>query len=131
MTKELCFFVAFTKQIDVNSPEEYKDWYDNQHHKSNVIPEHPHVYFKSHGWVSWYDTVNPYYKEYKRRVKSFISNQDLTACQNYEKRGFKSYHISYIISIMEGFKKGIPIEIIGQPTNIYFSKQEQHKFIAI
>jgi len=65
---------------------------------------------------------NREYQKYRGKVWSETNRQDLDSLENIEKRGKSgidgAYQIDHIISIKEGFDKGIEPEIIGNIDNL-------------
>ena len=76
------------------------------------------------GFVSWeeYLIMYPIKKQYKAEVWRHTYKQSLNELENYDKRGRMgvegAYQIDHIISVDEGFKKGISAEKIGHISNI-------------
>lgn len=66
------------------------------------------------------------FKEYKKKVFEITERQPLHTLKNYDKRGFKGYHLDHNISIFYGFKHGMPPEEIGDISNIQFITREQN-----
>lgn len=66
----------------------------------------------------------PAYRKYKNKVSTLTNRQDLTFLENYDKRGVyiednpDAYHVDHIVSVSEGFREGIPPEIISSPPNL-------------
>jgi hypothetical protein len=67
------------------------------------------------------EELMPEHRRYKREVRKVTSRQPLHTLPNYEKRGFVNddgWHIDHMYSISEGFKNGVPPEIIGHIANL-------------
>lgn len=64
------------------------------------------------------------YKKYKRKVRHYTNQNDVTILENYDKRGKAgvegAYHLDHIVEISEGFINGIPPEEIGHISNLQF-----------
>lgn len=76
------------------------------------------------GFSSWEEYLEKYpiKKQYKADVWRHTYKQPLGELENYDKRGRMgvkgAYQIDHIISVDEGFKKGISAEVIGNILNI-------------
>jgi len=76
------------------------------------------------GFSSWEEYKKKYPKKemYKREVWRHTYQNDLKKLQNWEKRGRNgvngAYQLDHIISINEGWEKGIPPEKIGEWANL-------------
>lgn len=76
------------------------------------------------GFSSWEEYLEKYplKKQYKADVWRYTYQQPLNELENYDKRGRMgvkgAYQIDHIISVDEGFKKGISAEKIGNISNI-------------
>lgn len=57
-------------------------------------------------------------RKYKALVIRMTNKQDLSVLKGYEKRGFNGYHIDHMVSIYDGFRFGIPAEIISNINNL-------------
>lgn len=74
---------------------------------------------KSHGktWQQYIDDL-PEFQDYRRKVDHFTRMQLIEQLANYEKRG--EYHLDHKFSVAEGFRQGIPPEVIGNIVNLEF-----------
>jgi hypothetical protein len=59
-------------------------------------------------------------KQYKELVWKLTELQDLKSLPNYEKRGWKNYHLDHVFPICKCFKLGIPAEICSDLRNLRF-----------
>lgn len=59
-------------------------------------------------------------KQYYKLVWELTENNNLSALEHHEKRGFYNYHLDHIIPISYGFKKGILPSIIAHIDNLRF-----------
>ena len=57
-------------------------------------------------------------KAYKLKVWEITRQQPLSSLPNFDKRGWHSWHLDHIISIFDGYKKGISPEVIGRIDNL-------------
>lgn len=57
---------------------------------------------------------------YRHRVKMLTEQNDLSVLTNYDKRGFRDYHLDHKVSVWYGFKNGIPEEEIAGIGNLRF-----------
>ena len=55
---------------------------------------------------------------YKKKVWELTEQNDLSVLDNFERRGFKDYHLDHKVSIYYGFKNGIPEEHIAHVSNL-------------
>ena len=55
---------------------------------------------------------------YKKAVWKLTEEQPLHLLENYERRGFKDYHVDHIVSIFKAFKKGWTVEQCGGISNL-------------
>ncbi|MHA2254230.1 MAG: hypothetical protein ACXAD7_28035 [Candidatus Kariarchaeaceae archaeon] len=84
------------------------------------------------GFSSWEEYLEKYpiKKQYKADVWRHTYKQPLNELENYDKRGRMgvegAYQIDHIISVDEGFKKGIPAEKIGHISNIQILPWEEN-----
>lgn len=70
-------------------------------------------------WVNPADL--PEWQKYARRVRYLTRRQPLHLLENIEKRGAVhkgGWHLDHIISVLEGFKKGMPPEFIADIKNL-------------
>jgi hypothetical protein len=58
------------------------------------------------------------FQAYKKRVWAITSQQPLHTLENYDKRGFDSYHVDHTMSIWDGFRNGVAPEIVGWIGNL-------------
>ena len=58
------------------------------------------------------------WKIYKKLVDEITKSQPLETLENYDKRGFRGYHLDHMISIHYGYKNGIPPKVIGHISNL-------------
>lgn len=58
------------------------------------------------------------WQEYKLDVWKITRQQPLHCLENFDKRGKRKYHLDHITSICEGFKKGIPVDVIANIKNL-------------
>lgn len=58
------------------------------------------------------------WKRYIMDVWNVTRNQPLHTLENFDKRGYKQYHIDHKISIYEGFKRNISVKKIGNIKNL-------------
>ena len=49
-----------------------------------------------------------------------VQLNDLTKLRNYNKRGFRKYHLDHIFPISQGFKENISPDVIGNIKNLQF-----------
>ena len=66
----------------------------------------------------YYDEYLPAILSYRRKVWAVTKKQSLHELENFEHRGRKEYHVDHILSIKEGFDRGIDPEIIGHISNL-------------
>lgn len=59
-------------------------------------------------------------KIYYAKVWILTEENDLTVLKNYKRRGFKTYHLDHIFPIHQGYKDGLPPEIIADIDNLRF-----------
>lgn len=84
------------------------------------------------GFLSWEEYLEryPIKKQYKADVWRHTYKQPLNELKNYDKRGRMgvegAYQIDHIISVDEGFKKGIAAEVIGHISNIQILPWEEN-----
>lgn len=69
------------------------------------------------------------YREYRRAVRSITERQSLSDLVNYSKRGRDTFHLDHIYSIADGFRRGVPPEIVGDIVNLRFidARENQKK----
>lgn len=85
------------------------------------------------GFKSWQEYVEKYPKKqfYKREVWKYTYRNDLESLPNFDKRGRNgvdgAYQIDHIISISEGWERGIPPEIIGSYSNLQMLTWEANR----
>lgn len=85
------------------------------------------------GFSSWEEYVEKYPKKqfYKREVWKYTYRNDLESLPNFDKRGRNgvkgAYQIDHIISINEGWEKGIPAEEIGKYSNLQMITWEENR----
>lgn len=57
-------------------------------------------------------------KRYKAAVWKLTELQPLHLLPNIEKRAFRGWHIDHVLSIMEGYRRGLPAETIAHISNL-------------
>lgn len=74
---------------------------------------------KTHGktWQQYVDDL-PEFQDYRRRVDHFTRMQPIDQLDNHDKRG--EYHLDHKFSVAEGFRQGLPPEVIGDISNLEF-----------
>jgi len=74
---------------------------------------------KSHGktWQQYIDEL-PEFQDYRRKVDHFTRMQQIEQLANHDKRG--EYHLDHKFSVAEGFRQGLPPEVIGHIVNLEF-----------
>jgi len=78
---------------------------------------------------NWVEKDRGEYEKYKTDVKRITNRQPLETLPNYEKRGVwgkDKYHLDHIFPIHEGFKRGIPADMIGDIRNLQFIPAEEN-----
>lgn len=58
------------------------------------------------------------WQEYKFTVRQITRQQPLHLLENFDKRGKCKYHLDHKISIYDGFKKHISVNVIGNISNL-------------
>jgi len=66
------------------------------------------------------DPIYKQFKNYRRRVNYWTNKNDLTKLENYANREKFNYHLDHKFSIIEGFKLGVPPQIVGSIYNLEF-----------
>lgn len=70
------------------------------------------------------------YQKYRIDVNKITNKQNISSLINYDKRGLagksNAYHLDHKYSILEGFKNGVPPEIIGNIVNLEFISWEDN-----
>lgn len=67
-------------------------------------------------------------RRYIAHVRAYTETQDLKSLENIDKRDFRNWHIDHIVSIRDGFRFNIPIELIGNIKNLrVISRDENFK----
>jgi len=74
---------------------------------------------KTHGktWQQYIDDL-PALQDYRRRVDHVTRQQAVETLPNYDKWG--EYHLDHKFSVAEGFRQGLPPEVIGNIVNLEF-----------
>jgi len=67
-------------------------------------------------WVSKI-SCSPF-SAYKKEVWRLTELEPIRLLPNYERRGFKDYHLDHILSISEGFRLGLPPETLACISNL-------------
>lgn len=62
----------------------------------------------------------PGWKSYREEVVRLTDENDLSVLANYERRGFRDYHLDHKASIWYGFKNGISPDAIADISNLRF-----------
>lgn len=62
----------------------------------------------------------PGWKKYREEVVRLTNDQDLSVLANYDRRGFRDYHLDHKVSVWYGFKHGIPEAEIASIGNLRF-----------
>lgn len=57
-------------------------------------------------------------KKYKAQVWKLTEQQPLHLLPNIEKRAFRGWHVDHVLSIMEGYRLGLPAETIAHISNL-------------
>lgn len=63
----------------------------------------------------------PEHRRYKARVRKVTSRQPLHLLPNFEKRGMigsGGWHVDHMYSVAEGFRNGVPPEVVGHIANL-------------
>jgi hypothetical protein len=85
------------------------------------------------GFSSWDEYVEKYPKKqfYKREVWKYTYRNDLTTLLNFDKRGRNgivgAYQIDHVVSINDGWEKGIPADEIGKMENLRMITWEENR----
>jgi hypothetical protein len=81
-------------------------------HKESVPSGKNHWNWRTRGekYTQW--------QEYRLDVNRITRQQPLYILENFDKRGFRNYHIDHIISIYDGFNQKISAKIIGNIKNL-------------
>jgi len=106
---------------------------DNSYFSGKKGPDHPRIKKmlseKCISFEEYLDSLSDY-KKYKREVRYYTDQNDITILKNYDKRGkagvVGAYHLVHIVEISEGFINGIAPEIIGEISNLQFIPWEKN-----
>lgn len=63
-------------------------------------------------------TYRQKFKTFKRKVWKITNKQPLHELENYEKRGWKDYHVDHIVSIFKAYKLGWTPSQCGHISNL-------------
>ena len=63
---------------------------------------------------------------YRREAWQITNLQPLELLENYNRRGFKDYHLDHVLSIWEGFKRNIPASVVGHISNLRMIPHKQN-----
>lgn len=66
------------------------------------------------------------WKRYHRLVWKLTNTQPLHELEGFERRGFTDHHLDHIVSIWDGFKRGISAEEIAHISNLRFIPHTQN-----
>lgn len=64
--------------------------------------------------------IKPAYDFYYREVWRLTEQNDLSSLKNFNKRGYKSYHLDHIVPVKKGFDLNIPADKIANIKNLNF-----------
>ena len=101
---------------------------------NNITEEHiKQMRATKAGFSSWDEYVEKYPKKqfYKREVWKYTYRNDLTTLPNFDKRGRNgvvgAYQIDHVVSINDGWEKGIPADEIGKMENLRMITWEENR----
>ncbi len=63
-------------------------------------------------------TKKQLWRQYRQKAWQITNAQPLHLLENYEKRGFKNYHLDHILSIWNAFHLNLPPETVGHISNL-------------
>lgn len=66
------------------------------------------------------------FKEYNRLVWEVTKLQPLHELKDYDKRGFRGFHVDHILSVFECFKRGLSPSYAGHISNLRMIPSEQN-----
>lgn len=75
----------------------------------------------------YYDEYLPAILSYRRKVWAVTRKQPLHELENFEQRGREEYHVDHVLSIREGFDRGIDPEIVGHISNLRMLPAESNR----